>query len=213
MVTFRTGSRGDPDVSIGPHRKNPKPGTRRRDAREETPGLSHPSQGTNAEEEERDPDGSGRKVEDDGRAVAASIRKSQRRQNAAGGGGRSGLRRSSRPVNPVSRYQTSGRSVSSRADASVLKKRLVNDVDSKSYSEVRKRRRTEEPPQVDISSFEKGGLVDEDRKQEAAAEDNSCGTADLRSVPRLQSPRGINPALCCAAFVPAQRKPHLMFSC
>lgn len=31
-------------------------------------------QGTNAEEEERDPDGSGRKVEDDGRAVAASIR-------------------------------------------------------------------------------------------------------------------------------------------
>ncbi|XP_077937141.1 ATPase family AAA domain-containing protein 2-like [Gasterosteus aculeatus] len=174
MVTFRTGSRGDPDVSIGPHRKNPKPGTRRRDAREETPGLSHPSQGTNAEEEERDPDGSGRKVEDDGRAVAASIRKSQRRQNAAGGGGRSGLRRSSRPVNPVSRYQTSGRSVSSRADASVLKKRLVNDVDSKSFSEVRKRRRTEEPPQVDISSFEKGGLVDEDRKQEAAAEDNSC---------------------------------------
>ncbi|KAM8841468.1 ATPase family AAA domain-containing protein 2-like isoform 2-T2 [Spinachia spinachia] len=158
MVTSRTGSSGDPDRSIREDR-----------------GLSHPSQGTNGEEEERDLGGSGTKAEDDRGAVTASIRKSQRLQNAAGG--RSGLRRSSRAVKPVSRYQTSGLSVSFSADGSVLKKRLINNDDSKVYSEARKRRkrrRTEEPPQVDTSSLEKGGLVDEERKQEAASEDNSC---------------------------------------
>ncbi|KAL6100257.1 atad2 [Pungitius sinensis] len=199
MVTCRTGSRGDPDQSIWPRRKNLKPGTRGRDIREETPGLSHASRGANAEEEEGDPVGSGTRAEDDGRAAAASIRKSQRVQNAAGGGGSSSLRRSSRAVKPVSRYQTSSLSVSFSADGSVLKKRLVHSDDS-IYSEAKKRRtrRTEEPPQVDISSFESssyrrsletseggggtspphllspGGLVDEDRKQEVAAEDNSC---------------------------------------
>ncbi|XP_026202970.1 ATPase family AAA domain-containing protein 2-like isoform X2 [Anabas testudineus] len=164
MVTLR--GRGDADHSSGqrqqrrPERSSDSPpptpaGTRGSVTPPEESALSN---GFNAEDDEQNLVDSGTLEDEDVKAESSTIRKSPRLQNSAGGN-RSGLRRSTRPTKPTSRYQASNmfdgistntaRTVLKGMDNMKNKKRLSNNREGKIYSKAQ-RRRTPVPPQKEV---------------------------------------------------------------
>ncbi|XP_029370589.1 ATPase family AAA domain-containing protein 2-like isoform X3 [Echeneis naucrates] len=147
--------------------------------------MSALSNGLNAEDDEQN------QVKE---PEQTNIRKSARLRTPAGGG-RSGLRRSTRPTKPTSRYQASNmfagfstntsRSVLKRMDNMKKKRRLTNNKEGKIYSKAQKRR-TPVPPQRDSSdddeeegrrkTFRSLSEDDDDSKQEVAVDEDSSGS-------------------------------------
>ncbi|XP_056254447.1 ATPase family AAA domain-containing protein 2-like isoform X1 [Seriola aureovittata] len=195
MVTLRSRGRGDADQSNGTQRQQ-RPtrrtetqlrapvGTRSRSTvpRSEESALSN---GFNAMDDEQNQVDSETHENEDVKPPKTIIRKSLRLQNTAGGR-KSGLRRSTRPTKPTSRYQASNmfdgistnttRSVLKRMDNMKKKRRLSNNEEGKIYSKAQ-RRRTPVPPPRELSDSEEedGAVDDEDSRQEVAAdEDSNC---------------------------------------
>ncbi|XP_041811741.1 ATPase family AAA domain-containing protein 2-like isoform X2 [Chelmon rostratus] len=198
MVTLRGRGARDAHQSSGQQRQRrptrsseppPRtpPGTRSRSTvtRPEESGLSR---GFNAKDEEQNHVHS----ETPARAI---IRKSPRLQNSACGR-RSGLRRSTRPTKPTSRYQASNvfDGVSANTARSALKKmdnmkkrrRLRSSKEENMHSKALRRRSTV-PPQRELSDSEadSGGVNGEDSSQEVTADDDSNRSANQNAVGKL----------------------------
>ncbi|XP_018543885.1 ATPase family AAA domain-containing protein 2 isoform X1 [Lates calcarifer] len=201
MVTLRGRGRGDAEQSgssSGPQRQQrparssdapPRdpPGTRSRST------VSRPQESVlsnefDAEDDDEQNQADSETHEDeDMKPAKPVIRKSARLQNTAGGR-RSGLRRSTRPTKPTSRYQASNmfdgistntsRSVLKRMDNMKKKRRLSNNKEGKIYSKAQ-RRRTPVPPQRELSdSVEENGADDQDSRQEVAADEESSSSVN-----------------------------------
>ncbi|XP_040909931.1 ATPase family AAA domain-containing protein 2-like [Toxotes jaculatrix] len=216
MVTLRR--RGLADQSSGPQRQQrppgsseapPRapPGTRSRstEPRQEESALSN---GFKGEDDKQNQVNSETHEDEDVKPARAIIRKSPRLQNTAGG-----LRRSTRPTKPTSRYQASNmfdgistnttRSVLKRMDSMKKKRRLSNNKEGKIYSKAQSRR-TPVPPQRECSDSEEenGAADDEGSRQEVAADgDSSCSVnqnfdaklsraSSLYQGPSSEFPRG-----------------------
>ncbi|XP_029299380.1 ATPase family AAA domain-containing protein 2-like isoform X2 [Cottoperca gobio] len=196
MVTLRTRGTGDAYPSTGPLQQQMPSNSPLQAA----PGIQSSSSSTVPRPEEsalcdriNDDDqnyvDSETHEDEDEKPQRAIIRKSPRLQNTADGGKRSGLRRSTRSTKPTCRYQDSNmfdgigtntaRLVLNKMDNMKKKRHLSNNKKGKT--------RTPVPPQTEPSDNEddnglsqhsgKCGVVDEESRQEVAAdEDSNCST-------------------------------------
>ncbi|XP_053190918.1 ATPase family AAA domain-containing protein 2-like [Scomber japonicus] len=184
MVTLRgrgsavTQQQQRPTVSIESRPPEP-PVTRSRATVMKVP---DPSNGFNNDDENH----ADTETQKDGSRKSARNRNSQwLRKNAGGRTSRSsGLRRSTRPTKPTSRYQApnmfdgisdnSSRSVIKTMDNMKSKRRLSNNKEGKIYSKAQ-RSRTPVPPlrEASDSEEENSTVDDDDSRQEAAADDDS----------------------------------------
>ncbi|XP_044027436.1 ATPase family AAA domain-containing protein 2-like isoform X2 [Siniperca chuatsi] len=191
MVTLRGSGRGEAGRSSRPPPQQQRPARSSDPPPRAAPGTRSRSTVTghqfNAEDDEQNHVDSETHEDEDETPARGIIRKSARLQNAAGGR-RSGLRRSTRPTKPTSRYQASNmfdgistntaRSVMKRMDNMKKKRRLSHNEEGKIYSKAQ-RRRTPVPQQRELSDSEdeKGAVDDENSRQKVAADDDSnCST-------------------------------------
>nr|XP_046274213.1 ATPase family AAA domain-containing protein 2-like isoform X2 [Scatophagus argus] len=189
MVMRRGRGRGDADQSAARQQHRPagsseSPPQAPAGTRPEEPGLSSRF---NSEDDERNHVDSETRQDEDEKPATVIIRKSPRLHNTAGGR-RIGLRRSSRPSKPTSRYQASNmfdgircntaRSVLKKVD-NMKKRRRLSNSKGKIFSKAQ-RSRTPVPPQRELSDSEddNGGTSDEHVRQEVAPDDDSNCSAN-----------------------------------
>ncbi|KAM7384838.1 hypothetical protein PAMA_011952 [Pampus argenteus] len=183
MVTLRARGIGDAEHSNSTESPPQDPPATRGRGTVIRPEESRLSSEFNPEDDDQNHSDAETQEDGDQKPARTIIRKSQRLQNNTSAGS-SGLRRSTRPSKPTSRYQASNMfdGISINATSSVIKtmdsmknkRRLSNNTEGKIYSKAQ-RRRTPVPPQREPNdSEEENGVVDDDTQEVAADEDSNC---------------------------------------